>query len=115
MEWFLYDRDLHHQRVKKELTIGQRERERQSKNARCRSRPRSRFKSLRCNNSNGKEEMARIISKLKQTWQEQVLIKLCYWIRISQNQSMTSNFFFSMISIRVQICICHIGNMIAFH
>ena len=31
MEWFLYDRDLRHQRVKKELTIGQRERERQSK------------------------------------------------------------------------------------
>ena len=115
MNWFLYDRDLRHQRVKREFTIGQREWERQSKSARSRSRPRSRFKSLRCNSWNAKDEMARIISKPKQTWQEQVLIKLCCWMRIAQKQSMTPNFFFSMISIRVQICIYHIGNMTAFH
>ena len=57
--------------------------------------------------------MARIISKPKQTWQEQVLIKLCYWMCIAQKQSITPNFFYSMISIRVQICIYHIGNMTA--
>ena len=89
------------------------QREHQSKNTRtC---PHSRFKSLQCNNWNSKDEMAQIISKPKQTWQEQVLIKLCCWMRIAQKQSMTSNFFYSMISIRVQICIFHIGNMAAFH
>ena len=49
----------------REFTIGQRERERQSKSARSRPRPRSRFKSLRSNNWNTKDEMARIISKPK--------------------------------------------------
>ena len=95
-----------------EFTIGPRER--QSKNAYFRSRHRSRFKSLRCNNWNAKNEMARIISKSKQTWQEQVLIKLCCWMCIAQKQSVTSNLFYSM-SIRVQICNYHIGNMTAFH
>ena len=101
--------------VIREFTIGQREWERQSKTARSRYRPCSRFNSLRCNNWNAKDEMPRIISKAKQTWQEQVLIKLCCWMRIAQKQSMTRNFFYSMISIRVQICIYHIGNMTAFH
>ena len=41
--------------------------------------------------------------------------ELCCWMRIAQKQSMTPNFFYSMISIRVQICIYHIGNMTAFH
>ena len=54
--------------------------------------------------------MARIISKPKHTWQEQVLIKLRCWMRIAQKQSMKPNFFYSMILIRVQICIYHIGN-----
>ena len=115
MDWFICDRDFHHQRVKWEFTIWQRERERQSKNARSRSYPRSRFKSLRCNNWKAKDEMAWIISKPKQTWQEQVLIKLCCWMHTAQKQSMTPNFFFSMISIRVQICIYHIRNMTTFH
>ena len=99
----------------REFTIGQRERERQSKNARSRSRSNSRFKSLWCNNWNTKDEMALIISKPKQTWQKQVLIKLCCWVRIAQKQPLTPNFFHSMLSIRVQICIYHIGNMTSFH
>ena len=97
-----------------EFTIGPRERERQSENAYFGSRHRSRFKSLRCNNWNAKNEMARIISKSKQTWQEQVLIELCCWMCIAQKQSVTSNLFYFM-SIRVQICNYHIGNMTAFH
>ena len=58
------------------------QREHQSKNTRtC---PHSRFKSLQCNNWNSKDEMAQIISKPKQTWQEQVLIKLCCWLKSNQ-------------------------------
>ena len=89
------------------------QREHQSKNTRtC---PHSRFKSLQCNNWNSKDEMAQIISKPKQTWQEQVLIKLCCWLRIAQKQSKTRILFYSMISICVQICIYHIGFMTASH
>ena len=50
-----------------EFTTGPRERERHSKNAYFGSRHRSRFKSLRCNNWNAKNEMARIISKSAST------------------------------------------------
>ena len=39
----------------------------------------------------------------------------CWWMCIAQKQSITPSFFYSMITIRVQICICHIGNMTAFH
>ena len=61
------------------------------------------------------DKITRIISKPKQTWQEQVLIKLCCWMPIAQKQSMTPNFFYSMISLCVQICIYHIGNMTDFY
>ena len=94
--------------------IGQQEQERQSKNASSHSCPHSRFKSLQFNNWNAKNEMAQIISKPKQTWLEQVLIKLCCWMHIAQKRSMTLNFFYS-ISICVHICIYHIENMTTFH
>ena len=48
------------------------------------------------------DKITRIISKPKQTWQEQVLIKLCCWMSIAQKQSMTPNFFYYMISPCVQ-------------
>ena len=48
------------------------------------------------------DKITRIISKPKQTWQEQVLIKLCCWMSIAQKQSMTPNFFYYMISLCAQ-------------